>query len=210
MSPEKRREPFERPPHPSPSLSLHEDTYFDPRTKVLAAASPRRPFKYLKCNGYFSRRGFSIEASAILLADLPYARRPRPSHQGKWGVGIQKYSCRPIRSHWPGPSGGVEVLPRAEGSLQRIHDQRLRFETKGRASMSENTACDASVSGPTPAESLKMLLDYAIAEGGELHLPVFVLLLRMANLELAKSARRQPRLNSDSPSLRDAAERVAP
>jgi hypothetical protein len=81
---------------------------------------------------------------------------------------------------------------------------------QGRASMSENTACDASVSGPTAVESLKMLLDYAIAEGGELRLPVFVLLLRMANLELAKSSRRQPRLNSDSPSLRGADERVAP
>jgi hypothetical protein len=76
--------------------------------------------------------------------------------------------------------------------------------------MSENTACDASVSGPTAVESLKMLLDYAIAEGGELRLPVFVLLLRMANLELAKSSRRQPRLNSDSPALRGADERVAP
>jgi hypothetical protein len=76
--------------------------------------------------------------------------------------------------------------------------------------MSENTACDTSVSGPTAVESLKMLLDYAIAEGGELRLPVFVLLLRMANLELAKSARRQPRLNSDLPARRDADERVAP
>ena len=57
--------------------------------------------------------------------------------------------------------------------------------------MSENTACDASVSGPTAVESLKMLLDYAIAEGSELRLPVFVLLLKMASLELAKSARRE-------------------
>jgi hypothetical protein len=76
--------------------------------------------------------------------------------------------------------------------------------------MSENTACNSSVSGPTAVESLKMLLDYAIAEGGELRLPVFVLLLRMANLELAKSARRKLHLNSDSPSLRDADQRVAP
>lgn len=76
--------------------------------------------------------------------------------------------------------------------------------------MSENTARDASVSGPTAVESLKMLLDYAIAEGDELRLPVFVLLLRMANLELAKSGRRQPRLNSDSRSLRGADARVAP
>jgi hypothetical protein len=76
--------------------------------------------------------------------------------------------------------------------------------------MSENTARDASVSGPTAVESLKMLLDYAIAEGDELRLPVFVLLLRMANLELAKSGRRQPRLISDSRSLRGADARVAP
>ena len=36
-----------------------------------------------------------------------------------------------------------------------------------------------------------MLLDYAIAEGTELRLPAFVLLLRMASLELAKSARHE-------------------
>jgi hypothetical protein len=34
-----------------------------------------------------------------------------------------------------------------------------------------------------------MLLDYAIAEGCGLRLPVFVLLLRMASLELEKCAR---------------------
>jgi hypothetical protein len=74
--------------------------------------------------------------------------------------------------------------------------------------MIESNGHDSSVS--SPAESLKMLLDYAIAEGTELHLPVFVLLLRMANLELAKSARREVCLNSDSPSLQDAGELVAP
>jgi hypothetical protein len=54
-----------------------------------------------------------------------------------------------------------------------------------------------------------MLLDYAIAEGSELRLPVFVLLLKMADLELAKSARER-RVTSDAPSMRDAGERVAP
>jgi hypothetical protein len=76
--------------------------------------------------------------------------------------------------------------------------------------MIENTSRDTSVSSPAAVESLKMLLDYAIAEGADLHLPVFVLLLRMANLELAKSARREFCLNSDSPSLHDAGERIAP
>ena len=74
--------------------------------------------------------------------------------------------------------------------------------------MIENTSCDSSVSGPTAVESLKMLLDYAIAEGTELHLPVVVLLLRMANLELAKSAKRELHLNSASWSPRGAEERV--
>jgi len=77
-------------------------------------------------------------------------------------------------------------------------------------SMTENTAGETSLTSPSAVESLKMLIDYAITEGEELRLPVFVLLLRMANLELAKSSRRQPRLNSDSPSLRGADERVAP
>ena len=76
--------------------------------------------------------------------------------------------------------------------------------------MIENTCCDSPVSDPAAVESLKMLLDYAIVEGNELHLPVFVLLLRMASLELAKSTRREFHLNSDSSSVRDAEERIAP
>jgi len=75
--------------------------------------------------------------------------------------------------------------------------------------MTENTCCDSPVSDPAAVESLKMLLDYAIAEGSELHLPVFVLLLRMANLELAKSAKRELRPNADSSAVRHAEERVA-
>jgi hypothetical protein len=43
----------------------------------------------------------------------------------------------------------------------------------------------SSASRREAVESLKMLLDYAIAEGTKLP-PVFVELLRMANLELAK------------------------
>ncbi len=55
-----------------------------------------------------------------------------------------------------------------------------------------------------------MLLDYAIAEGVEQNLPVFVVLLRMANLELAKAAHGDVHLNSSSPSVRAAEERIAP
>jgi hypothetical protein len=77
-------------------------------------------------------------------------------------------------------------------------------------SMIESTAGDTSLSSPSAVESLKMLIDYAIAEGEELRLPVFVLLLKMANLELAKSTRPEFHLNSSSPSLHDADERVAP
>jgi hypothetical protein len=78
-------------------------------------------------------------------------------------------------------------------------------------SVIENTSCDAcdsSGSGPKAVESLKMLLDYAIVEGSELGLPVFVLLLRMADLELAKSARRG--IHLDAASVRSADERIAP
>jgi hypothetical protein len=74
---------------------------------------------------------------------------------------------------------------------------------------SSDSSVNSSVSGETAVESLERLLDYAIVEGSELHLPVFVRLLRMANLELAESARRKPLLNSHSPSLRNANERVA-
>jgi hypothetical protein len=77
-------------------------------------------------------------------------------------------------------------------------------------SMNEDPSGDASLSSPAAVESLKMLIDYAISEGEELRLPVFVLLLRMANLELAKSARPELHLSSSSPSLHHADERVAP
>jgi hypothetical protein len=75
--------------------------------------------------------------------------------------------------------------------------------------MTKKTSGVSPISGATAVESLKRLLDYAIVEGTELQLPVFVLLLQMANLELAKSARRDlpPTV---SPSLCDAEERVAP
>ena len=72
-----------------------------------------------------------------------------------------------------------------------------------------NASGDSPVSSDTAIESFKMLLDYAIAEGSELDLPMVVILLRMANLELAKSARRKPHLNLDCPSRCDADERVA-
>jgi hypothetical protein len=116
------------------------------------------------------------------------------------------YSCCLICCR-PGPSGGVDAFVRAESRARRIHI-RFRSKQQGVGVMIENNGHDSSVS--SPAESLKILLDYAIAEGTELHLPVLVLLLRMANLELAKSARRTVCLNSDSPSLQDAGELIAP
>jgi hypothetical protein len=65
-------------------------------------------------------------------------------------------------------------------------------------------------SNSSSAESLKMLLDYAIVEGTQLRLPVFVLLLRMANLELEKSRQPEMHLNAHAtPSLCNAEERVA-
>ncbi len=74
--------------------------------------------------------------------------------------------------------------------------------------MTENTSCDTSVSNPGAVESLEMLLDYAIAEGCDLRLPVFVVLLRMASLELKKSARRAFHQAPDCAPVRDD-ERVA-
>jgi hypothetical protein len=68
----------------------------------------------------------------------------------------------------------------------------------------------SSHSNSSATESLKMLLDYAIVEGTQLRLPVFVLLLRMANLELEKSGKPEFHLNPrDTPSLCNAEERVA-
>jgi hypothetical protein len=76
--------------------------------------------------------------------------------------------------------------------------------------MIEHTSHASPQSNPAATESLKMLLDYAIVEGTQLRLPVLVLLLRMANLELAKCGRPELHLNSaDTPSLCDAGERVA-
>jgi hypothetical protein len=69
---------------------------------------------------------------------------------------------------------------------------------------------DSSESRPTASESLKILLDYAIAEGSALRLPALVVLLRMASLELARSARRERHVNSGAPAMRVASERVAP
>jgi hypothetical protein len=76
--------------------------------------------------------------------------------------------------------------------------------------MNKHTSLASSQSNATAAESLKMLLDYAIVEGTQLHLPVFVLLLRMANLELAKCGQSEWHLSADDiPSLCEADERVA-
>jgi hypothetical protein len=77
-------------------------------------------------------------------------------------------------------------------------------------SIIENTSSVLPDFNPTAVESLKMMLDYAIAEGDELQLPVFVLLLRMAKLELAKCARGDFHLNSAPDLAHDAEELVAP
>jgi hypothetical protein len=77
-------------------------------------------------------------------------------------------------------------------------------------SMIQTTARDSSIPDPSAVESLKMMLDYAIVEGAELNLPVFVLLLRMASLELAKAASGDVFLSAGAPSLRHAEERIAP
>jgi hypothetical protein len=106
------------------------------------------------------------------------------------------------------------------GAWTRLRDQKAAYSGPGSASKPEGGRhvshgkhflrpvrfVEAS---PTAVESLKMLLDYAIAEGSELRLPVFVLLLKMADLELAKSARVRYQ-TADAPSMRDAGERVAP
>jgi hypothetical protein len=73
----------------------------------------------------------------------------------------------------------------------------------------ENTSRDSSVSDPTAVESLTLLFDYAIAEGAELHLPVVVLLLKMAKLELAKSTRREVHLSSVTRSTHAVEERIS-
>jgi hypothetical protein len=72
----------------------------------------------------------------------------------------------------------------------------------------ENSSRDSAVSNPTAVESLKLLLDYAIAEGAELHLPVVVILLKMANLELAKSTRGEVHLSSVTRSAHAVEERI--
>jgi hypothetical protein len=96
---------------------------------------------------------------------------------------------------------GIKICASAHAPIRAGVDARerkallsrstLRFEARGWGAMTENTFCDTSVSDPGAVASLKMLLDYAIAEGRELRLPVFVLLLRMAGLELAKSDRHE-------------------
>lgn len=54
--------------------------------------------------------------------------------------------------------------------------------------MSANIPSALPAPPPATVKSLEMLLDYAIVEGAELRLPVFVLLLRMARLELVNGA----------------------
>jgi hypothetical protein len=84
-----------------------------------------------------------------------------------------------------------------------------RFSLQQRVGVMIKDSHASSQSNPTAAESLKMLLDYAIVEGTQLRLPVFVLLLRMANLELAKSGQPEWLLNSDETPSLCAEERVA-
>jgi hypothetical protein len=82
----------------------------------------------------------------------------------------------------------ADVDAREAGRPQRQISRVFKPED---GAMMENTACDTSISNPSAVESLAMLLDYAIAEGTELRLPAFVLLLRMASLELATSGARE-------------------
>jgi hypothetical protein len=125
------------------------------------------------------------------------------------GIGIKTQNVA-RSAHWADVPGRGPICtikkPLTEDHVP-LQNQRV-----GVMSVMENTSCDpfdSSPAGPTAVESLKMLLDYAIAEGAELRLPVFVLLLKMADLELAKSARGR-HVTSDAPSMRDAGERVAP
>jgi hypothetical protein len=127
------------------------------------------------------------------------------------GYGVptsKKYRCRLIGSL--ARTFPEHECARADGSLPQLNGCVSKQEGYAPMSMIENTSDDISLSDPAAVESLKMLLDYAIAEGEEQGLPVFVLLLKMASLELAKSARREFHPNSSSPSLHDADERVAP
>jgi hypothetical protein len=103
---------------------------------------------------------------------------------------------------------------RANGGHFCADGQSIAFKTRGEASMIEHVSRESCESNPAAVESLKLLLDYAIVEGTELHLPAFVMLLRMAKLELAKSGQREVHLGAgDSPSLcgadEPAGERVA-
>jgi hypothetical protein len=66
--------------------------------------------------------------------------------------------------------------------------------------MIEDALCNSSESRLTAVESLKTLLDYAIAEGSEQRLTMFVVLLRMASLELTQSVRQElPRSPNSTP-----------
>lgn len=76
--------------------------------------------------------------------------------------------------------------------------------------MNDDIGRDSTGSNPTAVESLEMLLDYAIAEGTELRLPVFVRLLRMASLELAKGAPKRVRGDSARRAPHRIEERAAP
>ena len=53
--------------------------------------------------------------------------------------------------------------------------------------MSENTEGPAHDHKPAAVRTLEAMLDYAIMEGAELRLPLFVYLLRLARLELTNS-----------------------
>jgi hypothetical protein len=56
--------------------------------------------------------------------------------------------------------------------------------------MSRRVRGGGSDLGKRDIQSLEMMLDYAIIEGAELRLPLFVLLLRTARLELTTSIER--------------------
>jgi len=79
--------------------------------------------------------------------------------------------------------------------------RRLTEEEAGRGVLANSPAARRPGHAPTPKDvrSLEMMLDYAIIEGAELRLPLFVLLLRAARLELAtgSAAEGGPRIAAD-------------
>ncbi len=63
--------------------------------------------------------------------------------------------------------------------------------------MTQANETAAPIPSARTLESLEMLLDYALLEGAEMRLPLFVLLLHMARLELTHSVGRDAIIESE-------------